>query len=642
MSTNTVRQTRSRSAQRHAKSLDVLKFIQDVGQVATASILGATMLTSAVVAGGLVGLAVSFRNLPDVRILRNYLPTETSYIYDINGTLLDSLHDEANREVVDLNDISPDLKRAVLAIEDSYFYTHKGINPSSVARALLANMQAGSTVEGGSTITMQLVKNLFLSPDRTVSRKLAEAVLALRLEQIFDKNQILEMYLNQVYWGHNTYGVETAAQSYFNKSATDLTLAESAMMAGLIQAPEEFSPFVDYQEAKRRQTLVLSRMRQLQWITAEEEATAKAQPLLIGEITSFRSSQSPWVTEAVVQELTDQFGQEAILKGGMRVQTTIDLNFQRIAEETVKRNHAVLRRRGLYADQMALVAVDPRTHFIKALVGGVDYQDSQFNRAIQAQRQPGSSFKPFVYYAAFASGRYSPESAIADTPVSYPDGYESYAPRNYDGSFMGSISLRKALELSRNVPAIKLGQAVGIDKIIQLCRTLGINSPMEPVISLPLGAVDLTPLEMAGAYATFASNGWHSDPTLIIQVTDSTGGVLLDNTPKPQLVLDPWAAASLTSVLQGVVNSGTGRAAQIGRPAAGKTGTTDSQRDIWFVGYVPQLATAVWVGNDDYSPLGAGATGGGFVAPVWQDFMQQALKDVPVENFRSPSEFVRP
>ncbi|NJL88082.1 MAG: penicillin-binding protein 1A [Leptolyngbyaceae cyanobacterium SM1_1_3] len=600
------------------------------------------MLTSAVLAGGLVGLAVSFRNLPDVRILRNYLPTETSYVYDINGTLLDSLHDEANREVVDLNDISPDLKRAILSIEDSYFYTHKGINPSSVARALLANMTAGSTVEGGSTITMQLVKNLFLSPDRTVSRKLAEAVLALRLEQIFDKNQILEMYLNQVYWGHNTYGVETAAQSYFNKSATDLTLGEAAMMAGLIQAPEEFSPFVDYTEAKRRQSLVLSRMRQLQWITPEEEAAARAQSLLIGEITSFRSSQSPWVTEAVVEELTEQFGKEAILKGGMRVQTTIDLNFQRIAEETVTRNYSVLRQRGMYADQMALVAVDPRTHFIKALVGGLNYQSSQFNRAIQAQRQPGSAFKPFVYYAAFASGRYSPESAIADTPVSYPDGYESYSPRNYDGSFMGSISLRKALELSRNVPAIKLGQAVGIDKIIQLCRTLGIKSPIEPVVSLPLGAVDLTPLEMAGAYATFASNGWHSEPTLIIQVTDSTGGVLLDNTPKPQLVLDPWAAASLTSVLQGVITSGTGRGAQIGRPVAGKTGTTDSQRDIWFVGYVPQLATAVWVGNDDYSPLGTGATGGGYVAPIWQDFMQQALKDTPVENFRSPSEFVRP
>ncbi|MEO0488850.1 MAG: penicillin-binding transpeptidase domain-containing protein, partial [Cyanobacteria bacterium J06659_2] len=217
-----------------------------------------------------------------------------------------------------------------------------------------------------------------------------------------------------------------------------------------------------------------------------------------------------------------------------------------------------------------------------------------------------------------------------------------YAPKNYDGSFMGSISIRKALEFSRNVPAVKIGQAVGIDNIIEVSRMLGIESPMESVISLPLGAVDLTPMEMAGAYATFASNGWHSETTLIVQVRDSVGNVLLDNTPKPQLILDPWATATLTSVLQGVINQGTGTAAQIGRPAAGKTGTTDSQRDVWFVGYVPQLATAIWVGNDDYSPLGSGATGGGVVAPVWRDFMQQALEDVPAESFRNPSEFVRP
>jgi penicillin-binding protein 1A len=620
----------------------VIQYIQDVGQVTVATLLGTTMLVSSIAAGGLVGLAISFRNLPDVRVLRNYLPSETSYIYDINGTLLYSLHDEANRDVVDLDDISPNLKRAVLAIEDSYFYSHKGINPSSVGRAILANLQAGSTVEGGSTVTMQLVKNLFLSPERAISRKVAEAVLSLRLEQIFEKDQILELYLNQVYWGHNTYGVETAAQSYFNKSAVDLTLAEAAMMAGLIQAPEEYSPFVDYPLAKQRQAVVLGRMRQLGWISVEEETAARAQPLLIGEITSFRSSSSPYVTEAVVQELTEVFGQEAVLKGGMRVQTTIDLSLQQIAEETVQRNHAQLRQRGFYADQIALVAIDPRTHFVKAMVGGVDYTTSQFNRAVQAQRQPGSAFKPFVYYAAFASGRYTPDSVIQDTAVSYPDGYEYYTPRNYDGSFMGNISIRKALELSRNVPAVKLGQELGVNRIVEISRLLGIESPMESVISLPLGAVDLTPMELAGAYATFASNGWHSDPTFIVQVTDSSGNVLLDNTPKPQLVLDPWAAASLTDVLQGVVARGTGTAAQLGRPVAGKTGTTDSQRDVWFVGYVPQLATAIWVGNDDYSPLGSGATGGGMVAPIWKDFMLQALADVPVEGFRRPSEFAKP
>lgn len=643
MSSNTIRRTRSGSRSKSIhRSPDILKYIQDVGQVTAATLLGTTMLASSVIAGGLVGLAISFRNLPDVRVLRNYVPSETSYIYDIQGTLLYSLHDEANREVIDINEISPNLKRAVLAIEDSYFYRHNGINPSSVGRALLANVQAGATVEGGSTITMQLVKNLFLTPERSISRKVAEAVLALRLEQIFSKDEILEMYLNQVYWGHNNYGAETAAQSYFNKSAKDLNLAEATMMAGLIQAPEDYSPFNNYQLTKQRQATVLNRMQQLGWITPEEAAAAKVEPLKIGEIKSFRSSISPYVTEAAVQELKEKFGTEAVLKGGMRVQTTVDLSLQHIAEETVKRNHATLYQRGVRADQMALVAVDPRTHFVKAMVGGIDYNTSQFNRAIQAHRQPGSSFKPFVYYTAFASGRFTPDSMVADTPVSYPDGYKYYTPKNYDGSFMGNIPIRKALELSRNVPAIKIGQAVGINQVIEVCRTLGIQSPMQPVVSLPLGAVDLTPMEMAGAYATFASNGWHSPPTFIVQVTDSSGNVLLDNTPHPQLVLDPWATAALTDVLQGVVARGTGTAAQIGRPVAGKTGTTDAQRDVWFVGYVPQLATAIWVGNDDYSPLGSGATGGGAVAPIWKDFMTQALADVPVENFRRPSDFVQP
>jgi 1A family penicillin-binding protein len=620
----------------------VFQFVQAVGKITAGTILGITMVTSSVVAGGLVGLAVSFRNLPDVRVLRSYIPAETSYIYDINGTLLDSLHDEVNREVVGLNDISPHLKRAVIAMEDSYFYSHHGINVTSVGRALLANLEEGRTVEGGSTLTMQLVKNLFLTPERSVSRKVAEAVLAMRLEQIFTKNQILEMYLNQVYWGHNTYGAQTAAQSYFNKPASQLNLAESAMMAGLIQAPEDFSPFVNYQLARKRQALVLERMRQLGWITPQEELAARRQHLHLGQITSFRASRAPYVTEAVIQELNDRFGQDAVLKGGMRVQTTIDLKLQRLAEETVRQGHDTLNARGLYADQMALVAVDPRTHFVKAMAGGVDYRKSQYNRAIQSLRQPGSAFKPFVYYTAFATGRFDPDSIIDDSPVSYPDGYETYSPQNYDGQFSGPITIRSALEHSRNVPAIKIGQAVGLNRVIEVCRTLGITSPIEPVTSLPLGAIGLTPLEMASAYATFANGGWQSDTTLIAHVTNSTGRILLDNTPNPQLVLDPWAVASLNDVLKGVILRGTGVAAKLDRPAAGKTGTTSDERDIWFVGYVPQLAVAVWAGNDDNTPLGHGATGGGFVAPIWRDFMEQALKGVPVEDFQPASNFPRP
>lgn len=633
MSSNTIGQKPS------ANPAPVLHFVQAVAKVTGGTLLGITMLSSSVLAGGLVGLAISFRNLPDVRMLRSYVPTETTHIYDIKGKLLSSIHGEANREVVPLDKISPDLKRAVIAIEDSHFYSHHGINPVGVTRAFMANLEQGRTVEGGSTLTMQLVKNLFLSPKRAFSRKVAEGVLALRLEQTLTKNQILEMYLNQVYWGHNTYGIETASASYFGKHASDLNLAESAMLAGLIQAPESYSPFINYKLAKQRQLVVLRRMRELQWITPQEEAAARKQPLKLGKVTSFQGSNMPYVTEAVVQELTKRFGRDAVLKGGMRVQTTIDTKLQRIAEDTVTRGHY---RLSYMADQMALVAVDPRTHFVKAMVGGVDYKQSQYNRAIQALRQPGSAFKPFVYYAALASGKYGADSTVYDSPVSYPDGYEYYSPQNYDGTFAGAMSLRRALEMSRNIPAVKLGQEIGLNKVIEICRTLGIKSPIEPVISLPLGAVDLTPLEMAGAYATFANNGWHSETTFIAQVTDSGGNLLLDNTPKPQLVLDPWAAASLNDVLQGVIERGTATSARLGRPAAGKTGTTSSERDIWFVGYVPQLSVAVWVGNDNYAPLGYGATGGTLVAPIWRDFMEQALQGVPAQNFRPASDFDRP
>ncbi|HEY9747504.1 MAG TPA: penicillin-binding protein 1A [Allocoleopsis sp.] len=625
-----------------SSSSSVFQFVQGVAQVAGGTILGITMLTSSVVAGGLVGLATSFRNLPDVRVLRGYVPSETTYIYDIKGKELASLHGEANREVVKLDQISPILKRAVLAMEDSHFYMHHGINPNSVGRALLINWEKSSVVEGGSTLTMQLVKNLFLKPERKFSRKIAEAVMAIRLEQIFTKDQILEMYLNQIYWGHNNYGIQTAAESYFSKSADKLNLAESAMLAGLIQSPEEYSPFVNLKVAKERQAIVLNRMENLGWITPAEAEAARKQKLNIGKLTSWRTSKLPFITEAVVAELNERFGRDAVLKGGMRVQTTIDTDFQKMAEETVARSHANVRYRGLYADQVALAAVDPRTHFVKALVGGVSYKKSQFNRAIQSKRQPGSAFKPFVYYTAFASGKYGPSSTVMDTPVSYRDGSGWYSPRNYGGGYSGAVTIRTALAQSLNVPAVKLGRGVGLDKVIETCRTLGIKSPMEPVTSLPLGAIGLTPLEMAGAYATFASNGWYSDTTIIVRVTDTSGNVLLDNTPKPRLVLDPWATASLTNVLQGVINGGTGKSAQIGRPAAGKTGTTSSERDVWFVGYTPQLSTAVWIGNDNNRPLGGGATGGGFAAPIWRNFMLKALKNEPVQYFPSPSKFNRP
>jgi penicillin-binding protein 1A len=624
------------------KASSGFEFFKGVGQVAGGTLLSITMLASSIVAGGLVGLAISFRNLPDVRQLRNFFPSETTYIYDVKGKLLTSIHGEANREVIPLDKISPNLKRAVLASEDGHFYNHHGINPVGVGRALVVNFVAGGVKEGGSTVTMQLVKNLFLSQKRAFTRKIAEAVLAIRLEQILSKNQILEMYLNQVYWGHNNYGVQTAARTYFNKSAEYLTLGESAMMAGLIQAPEEFSPFVSMKLAKQKQKEVLGRMLDLNWITQQEYDNALKQEIKLGKIRSFQGSALPYVTNTVAQELAKKFGRETLLKGGMRVQTTVDANFQRMAEQTVREWHEKLLGNGLSKNQMALVSIDPRTHFVKALVGGVDSKTSEFNRATQAQRQPGSSFKPFVYYTGFATGKFAPDTTIVDAPVSYRDGNGWYYPRNYDGGFSGAMSIRTAISQSRNIPVIKVGKAVGMNKVIETCRTLGIMSPMEPVSSLPLGAIGVTPLEMASAYATFANYGWQSPPTIIARITDSSGNVLLDNTPKPQLVLDPWASATIIDVMQSVITNGTGKSADIGRPAAGKTGTTSSEKDIWFVGTVPQLTTAVWVGRDDNRQLAHGATGGVMVAPIWRDFMEKALKDVPVENFKSPSQFTRP
>lgn len=623
----------------------VMSFVSGVAKATGGTVLGFTMIASAVTAGGLVGLAFSFRNLPDVRVLKNYIPAETSYIYDIDGELLTSLHGEANREVASLPQISPELKLAVIAIEDSSFYRHHGLNPYSVGRAALANYRQGGVSEGASTLTMQLVKNLFLTQERTFSRKLAEAILAVRVEQVFSKDEILEMYLNNIYWGHNNYGIQTAAQSYFNKSAAELSLAEAATLAGLIQAPEQYSPFLNYSNTKKRQAAVLARMRALNWISPEQEQAALKAPLLVGKPTAWRQSKSPFITEAVVKELEERFGTERVLQGGIRVQTTIDAKFQAMAEESIKENHAMLKSWGLRADQIALAAVDPRTHFVKALVGGVDYKSSQFNRAVQSRRQPGSSFKPFVYYAALASGKFSPGTIVDDAPITYNIPGGVYRPQNYGGKqdFKGKMTLANSLIQSRNIPAVKLGKAVTLEKVIEICRILGIESPMQPVISLPLGSIGVTPLEMAAAFATFANNGWQSKTTAILQVTDSKGNILLDNTPEPKQVLDPWATASLTTMMKGVLEpGGTGQKANIGRPAAGKTGTTSSERDVWFVGFVPQLSTAVWVGNDDYKSMGKGITGGDFAAPVWRSFMLKALKDEPVKYFPAASQFPPP
>ncbi|MEN9245657.1 MAG: PBP1A family penicillin-binding protein [Thermostichales cyanobacterium SRBZ-1_bins_19] len=607
----------------------------------TQAILASLLLGTTATAAGLVGLAVSFRNLPDVHQLRYYAHVETTQILDQEGNLLASLHGEANRQVIPIAEVAPSLRLAVLAIEDSHFYSHRGINPVGLGRAFLGSLEGGlGSAGGGSTITMQLVKNLFLRPERTLSRKVAEAVLAVRLEQVFSKDEIFEMYLNQVYWRHNLYGIQTAAQSYFGKSASDLTLGESALLAGLLQAPEVLSPFRNLPAARERQKVVLNRMVELGWISAEEASAAYQQELRLGQITSFRSA-GPAVTDAIVAELERRFGAKTLTEGGLRIQSTIDMDLQREAERIVNEGSRQLQAMGRRADQMALVAMDPRTGYIKALVGGVNQQRGNFNRVTQARRQSGSTFKTFVYYTALATGRYSPYSVLMDTPVTFPGGY---TPKNYDGSFSGPISFRQALELSRNIPTVVLANNIGIRRVIATAQSIGIESEMYPNLSTALGSTSVSPLEMTRAYAAFANGGYAVEPTLLMQVVDRTGQVLKDGDPQLKPVLDPWSVAVINQILQGVVTSGTGRAARLddGRPVAGKTGTTSDFRDAWFIGYTPQLVTAIWIGNDNNRPMAPGTAGGAFVAPVWKRFMTVAMRDQPRESFPVPESFPPP
>ncbi|MFQ3614017.1 MAG: PBP1A family penicillin-binding protein [Cyanobacteriota bacterium] len=616
--------------------------IAQVGGAVGNLLLGSLLLGSTATAAGLVGLAISFRNLPDVHQLRDYVPIATTHIVDIRGEPIASLHGEANREVISVEEVSPEMKKALLAIEDSHFYTHQGINPISLGRVILGSVEGGiGSAGGGSTLTMQLVKNLFLTPERSLSRKVAEAVLAVRMEQVFSKDEILEMYLNQVYWGHNLYGIQTAARSYFNKNAAELNLAESAMLAGILPAPETLSPFRNLEGAKRRQRLVLDRLVELNWITPEEAQAARDQELTLGRITSFQSN-APAVTDAIEAEIRRRYGEQALVQGGLRVQSTIDLRLQRIAQRIVNEDGpriGAARR----ANQMALAAVDPRTGYVKAIAGGINAQRGQFNRATQAFRQTGSTFKPYVFYAALATGRYSPGSILEDTPVTYP-GSPPYSPKNYDNTFYGPLSFARALELSRNVPTVKLADDVGIRNVIAAAQATGISAEMFPNLATALGSASISPLEMAASYAVFANGGHALEPTLLAQVVDRNGQILFEAKPSLEQVLDPWSVAVLNQILKGVVTGGTGTAARLddGRPVAGKTGTTSDFRDAWFIGYVPQLSTAIWIGNDDNSPMLAGTAGGAFVAPTWKRFMTEALEGIPAQDFPSPNQFARP
>ncbi len=590
---------------------------------------------------GVITAGVAIR-LPDVDRISTYIPNETTKIYSSDNMVLAELHQEENRVVIPIEEISPILQRTVLASEDTEFYHHHGVNVKGMFRALFRNLAAMRFAEGGSTLTQQLARNLFLHKRKTVTRKIGEIILALQIERRYTKNEILEMYLNQVYWGHNSYGIESAAQMYFGKHAQDLSLAESAMLVGLLKAPELYSPFRDYNRAKRQQQIVLGRMRDIGLITKEEFQFADQEVLKLAPRRQFRFK-APFFTSYVLNRLVQMYGEESVFTSGMRVYTTLNYKLQQQAERVVH-NYVEMGRQGavvngepvpgLNFEQGALLAIDPRTGYIVAMQGGVDFRVNQFNRCTQAKRQPGSAFKPFVYLAALEKG-FTPGSIVDDAPISFNTPQGMYTPINYTRSFLGPITIRKALEESVNIVAIKLNGLVGPQNVVRVARELGIKSPMQPVLSLPLGANEVTMLELTSAYGVLANGGERVEPTPFIKILDRNGVPLYESRPVRRRVFDSNLIASLVDMMTGVVKYGTGQNANLPRPIAGKTGTTSDYKDAWFIGFTPQLVCAAWVGNDDNRKMYK-VTGGYIPALMWRDFMKMALQDIPAQDFPKP------
>ncbi|HBN07782.1 MAG TPA: penicillin-binding protein [Cyanobacteria bacterium UBA8530] len=583
--------------------------------------------------GAASGLIFSLARLPDVGSLQSYVPFETTKIFDCRGRLIANVHGEENRIVVPLRDIPQSVQQAVIAIEDERFFHHRGIDPRGIFRALLINLSEGDHFQGGSTLTQQLAKSLFLSPSRTLPRKLADAWLAIQIEHRFNKSQILELYLNQVFWGHNSFGIEAAAQTYFGKSATKLTLPESALLAGLLKGPEMYSPYHNPNLAKRRQKLVLQLMSRQNFISPPEVETAVKTALTYPGQQN-HVYRAPYFTSYLLQRLTERFGADQVMRGGLRVFSTLDLSAQELAEKMLTR--MIKDNKHINITQGAMVSIEPKTGYVRTLIGGIDYGTSKFNRITQALRQPGSAFKPFVYLTAFSEG-ISPSKVVNDAPVSYPAGNgEWWTPQNYDHDYYGSISVRRALEKSNNVIAVKLIQQVGVEKVIETAHRLGITSKLSPNLSLALGTSEVTPLDLTSAYCVFAADGMRTEPILVTKIEDRAGRIIEINKPKPRRVFPEEPLRVLVDCMQGVVTRGTGAAAYFGRPAAGKTGTTSDHRDAWFIGFTPDLCATIWVGNDNNSKMVGGTTGGALCAPLWARFMRATLADIPPSSFPRP------
>ena len=608
--------------------------------------------------GCFIGLLMAFYlDLPPLAELENYRPSLASKIYDEKGTLIAQLFIE-QRSLVPLKKIPEILKKTILIIEDEGFYSHLGISPVSMFRAFLVNITQGRVAQGGSTITQQLAKNLFLTQDRTFSRKIKEVMLSFKIEYRYTKDEILEMYLNQVNMGSGAYGVEAAARTYFGKYVEELTLPECALLAGLPRAPNKYSPYRNPDKARMRRNRILDRLVKKNVVEKKAADKAKQAPI---EIHRIEQKNAPYFVEYVRQQLEETYGSNVIYKGGLSVYTSLDMKLQEYAQKAVARGLEeaeikIAKENGIPVEnihdaefrknlpiQASFIALDPKTGHVKAMVGGRDYAESEFNRATQAKRQPGSAFKPFIYATAIDNS-FTPADIIVDAPMSMEDkDGQTWKPENYEKKFFGPTSLRKALTYSRNVVTLKLLMKVGTSSVVSYANKMGIKSQLQKNLSLAFGTSEVTLMELASAYATFPNLGVKAEPICIVSVKDSSGKLLEENQPQLQDVLKPESAYIMTSMMESVVNEGTAariRANGITFNCAGKTGTTDNQADVWFIGFTSDLIAGCWVGFDNRRSLGSVISSSNTPVPIWGEFMKEVYKERTPEPFSRPPKVV--
>jgi penicillin-binding protein 1B len=587
--------------------------------------------------------------------IENLATKEEMFDLELEPELVTGLYERIwqERKVVKLSEVPPALVKAVLAVEDERFFRHHGVDPIGIMRAMWVNLRSMSFQQGGSTLTQQLMKNFFLTDERTLSRKIPEAIMALIAERKYSKETILENYLNEIYLGQRgsqgIFGVWEAAQFYFAKPLADLTVGESALLAGLIRAPNRLSPYRSPDAAIQRRDVVLAKLLDSRMITRRQYETALAEKLSQRALVKV-TNDAPFYVDYLRRELDENYSQAILTKEGLRIFSSLDLELQRKAERALVEGlkklesaYPALRRKG-DSDSLegAIVVIRPQTGEIKAMVGGRNYQKSQFNRVFQAKRQPGSIFKPFVYLAALMYGgqsgtRYTPDTVINDSQFTWAYDGKEWKPDNYNDQYFGAVTLRRALESSLNSATGRVAQDVGIRRVREIAHRLGIQSSLPAVPSLSLGSAEVTPLEVAVAFSTLANGGVRTRPLAVKLVMDQSGQPLEKRDVRVEQVIKPQLAHMMNHLLKGVLDHGTGTGARrmgFNRPAAGKTGTTNDYKDAWFVGYTPDLLAVVWVGFDGQSKLNL--SGSEAALPIWTEFMKSATVNMPAMDFIVP------